>query len=91
MNISWMDSQQRPKITQIITPLVNRLSAKYDLEKVKQKAARVISKENLGEVFKMCIWVPSVPFEFSHVPNHLFHLYITPSDQYIEIQQSLAL
>jgi len=39
MNISWMDAQQRPKITQIITPLVNRLSEKFDLEKVKHKAA----------------------------------------------------
>jgi len=36
MNISWMDAQQRPKIIHIITQFVNCLSAKYDLEKMKQ-------------------------------------------------------
>jgi len=37
MNISWMDAQQRPNITQIIIQLVNRLSAKFHSEKIKQK------------------------------------------------------
>jgi len=53
----WMDAQQRPTITQIITQLVNSLSANYDLEKIRQNNSwRVFSKENLGEVSKICIW-----------------------------------
>jgi len=56
MNISWMDTQQRPKITQIITQLVNRLSAKDDSGKMKQNNSwRVFSKDNLGTVSKICI------------------------------------
>jgi len=57
MNISWMDAQQRPKTTQIITQRVNRLSAKYESGKIKQNNSwRVLSKENLGEVSTICIW-----------------------------------
>jgi len=40
MIISWKDAQQRPNITHIIAQLVDSLSAKFDFEKVNQKAAR---------------------------------------------------
>jgi len=93
MNISWMDAQQRPKITQIITQRVNRLSAKYDSEKMKQNNSwRVFSKENLGKVSKMHLGT------LEHYLCHLtFLMYqtiyfsFTFGVQYIQIHQSVAL
>jgi len=62
------------KLSQIILKYVNILPAKFDFEKVKQiKVREFFSKENLGEISKMYI-LAHFRFEFSHVPNHVFHV-----------------
>jgi len=76
--------------TQVMAQYVNRRSAKIDFEKGKQNKVRGFRKDNFEEVSKMGIWAPTVYFEFVHVPNHIFHLYITHDVQHIQILQSLA-
>jgi len=56
MIISWIEAEQRSKLTQIIANYVNILSAKFDFEKMKQNKVRGFSQENLGEVSEMGIF-----------------------------------
>ena len=60
--------------------------AKEDVYKVNQSNFRVIGvKVDLGGA-PQCHLDTSVPFDFSHLPNYIFHFYVTIGVHHIHLQ-----